>query len=251
MANQCEPDADGSIRNDHSDGDDILLLAQPEMTNTRIKDLTNHLLESIRAVGIDRESPDVAKLLKDLTDYTTLNTQLLISIRADHQRMVQENLLRIDELELKERYIKQVLAGRRRAKRACRDAEERLAHIWGQVDRLWAQVNPTWRKVKEELACHVCFRKLWWAVTYTPSSHPLSPCCTYEWFQQEHAFKENPAYTCIRCHAHIQQAPIHAFTVENAVRELLRLDEDDRQLAEDMAREAGYVDKDSWIVFFP
>ncbi|KAK0431306.1 uncharacterized protein EV420DRAFT_1490883 [Desarmillaria tabescens] len=143
----------------------------------------------------------------------------------------------------------QVLAGRRRAERACRDAEEHLARIRGQVDHLWAQVNLMWCKVEEELTCHVCFHKLWRAVTYTLSSHPLS--CTYEWFQWERAFKENLAYTCIRCHAHIQQAPIHAFTVENAMHELPRLDEDDRQLAEDMAREAGYIDEDSWIVFFP
>lgn len=92
-----------------------------------------------------------------------VGTQLLITLHADRRRLAEQSLILVDEVEMKERYVRQVrpvrtcyapvlilvgyqvLAGRRRADDAARDAEQRLGRIRGQVDRLWTQLSPVSR----------------------------------------------------------------------------------------------------------
>ncbi len=86
--------------------------------------------------------------------------------------------------------------------------------------------------------------------SFIPCGHATCAGCTYEWFKKAHATRGKPAYRCLCCNGHVEQAPIRAYTIENAVRELPRLDERDKQLSEDSAKAAGYVDESSWELFF-
>ncbi|PBK85041.1 hypothetical protein ARMGADRAFT_1036743, partial [Armillaria gallica] len=198
------------------------------MNNPRIEELTEQLLETIRVVAIDRDPKRLDTLLKDLGEYATLHTQLLITLRADRRRLAEQSLLLIDEVEMKEHYVRQVLAGRRRADNAARDAEQCLGRIHGQM----------WHSVEDELTCKSCYCKMWRSVTFIPCGHAACAGCTYKWFKKAHATHGKPAYRCLCCNSRVEQAPIRAYTVENAVRELPRLDEKDKQLSEDSAKAA-------------
>ncbi len=87
-------------------------------------------------------------------------------------------------------------------------------------------------------------------ISFIPCGHAACASCTYEWFKKAHATHGKPAYRCLCCNGRVEQALIHGYTVENAVRELPRLDEKDKQLSEDSAKAAGYVDETSWDLFF-
>ncbi len=45
--------------------------------------------------------------------------------------------------------------------------------------------------------------------------------------------------------------PVRAYTIEGAVRELPRLNEDDRIFCKEAAKKVGYEDDSSWKVFEP
>ncbi|KAK0455313.1 uncharacterized protein EV420DRAFT_1481549 [Desarmillaria tabescens] len=193
---------------------------------------------------------DLQDLLKEIDEFVGVNNQLLSSVRADRRRIAGEVLNLVDELVLKERCLKQVCDGRRRAERASRDAEAWAMRSKGQAERLWAALRVDWHAVEGELTCNICLGKLWSAVTIVLCGHTTCASCTYEWWRK---CKEAPqsTYSCVRCGTTSDRHPLRALTIEGAVRELPRLNDDNRLLYEEAAKRVGYEDDSSWNDFFP
>ncbi|PBK93838.1 hypothetical protein ARMGADRAFT_1029720 [Armillaria gallica] len=108
---------------------------------------------------------------------------------------------------------------------ACRVAAIRMDDMREHIARLWAALKPEWRLVEAEVTCLCCFRKLWHAVWFIGS---LVPCG----------------------HVVFTQRPIRVAVVENVVKRLPRVNDEERRRYEEEARGQGFIGENSWSLFF-
>ncbi|KAK0442269.1 uncharacterized protein EV420DRAFT_1485392 [Desarmillaria tabescens] len=192
-------------------------------STAKIEELTTRLVEKVGKGNVQSLASDLQDLLKEVDEFLSVNNQLLSTVRADRCRIAGEVLNLVDELVLKERCVTVVIV---------------------------QSVHPVMQRIRR---CEAKARLSAFGPHYgwmVPCGHTTCVICTYKWWKK---CKEapQPTFSCIWCGTTSDQHPLQALTIEGAMHELPRLNDDDRLFCEEAAKKVGYEDDSSWDVFFP
>ncbi|KAK0192028.1 hypothetical protein F5146DRAFT_999284 [Armillaria mellea] len=124
-----------------------------------------------------------------------------------------------------------------------RQTEVHTECIQGQAQRLWDTLKMDWSTAEQEVNCHICFCKLWAAVALFGSmwTH-LLPRLYIE---------ETPQFTCMSCGVVLSQRPVRVQMIENVVKLVPTMDDEEGTQCESTAQNNGYIGEESWKNFFP
>ncbi|SJL15811.1 uncharacterized protein ARMOST_19316 [Armillaria ostoyae] len=204
-----------------------------EATATRI---TDRILD-MDLRGLPR---DFAVLMRKLREFVEQQEEVLAAARAELESATARNNMLADELEASKKFTKHLLNHRRIVDMARSEAVARSARIQAQVERLWAALQPRWRTVEQELTCHVCCHKLWSAVRFAGSV----------WFLVATSYAQAVLMHGLNCNLVVTRRPLRAHLVEQAVRKLPTVNEEERTEREEVDWERGYRGDASWSDFF-
>ncbi len=90
-----------------------------------------------------------------------------------------------------------------------------------------------------------------YSISLVPCGHIFCPGCVCAWFQLIKDVEETPQFTCMSCGVVLSQRPVRVRMIENVVKLVPSMDDEERTQCESTARNNGYIGEESWNNFFP
>ncbi len=83
-----------------------------------------------------------------------------------------------------------------------------------------------------------------------PCGHVVCASCTFKKFKKLRNADENVQLACITCESVVTRRPIRVCMVENVVKRIPRVNDEERRRYEEEARGQGFIGENSWSLFF-